>query len=107
MKIQVNTDSSVQGDERLEEVVTGIVEKALSHFAEEITRVEVHLADENGPKQGADDKRCMMEARVKGMQPTAVTHHAATVEESAIGAAKRLRNALDTKLGKRKDQAQS
>ncbi|AWV90425.1 HPF/RaiA family ribosome-associated protein [Bradymonas sediminis] len=104
MKILVNTDSSVKGDERLVEVMQGIVEDALRHFSEEITRVEVHLQDENGPKQGADDKRCTMEARVKGMQPTAVTHHAAKLDDAAMGAAERLRSALDTKLGKRSEQ---
>ena len=35
-------------------------------FSAHITRVEVHLGDENAGKRGSDDKRCMMEARLEG-----------------------------------------
>ena len=35
---------------------------ALRHHENQITRVEVHLADVNGPKGAADDIRCLMEA---------------------------------------------
>lgn len=36
-----------------------------------ISRVEVHLSDEDGKKGGQNDKRCMMEARLDGRQPAA------------------------------------
>jgi ribosome-associated translation inhibitor RaiA len=103
MRIQVNTDSSIQGDERLEEYVTDVIEKQLDRFREDVTRVEVHLSDVNKGKGGADDKRCMMEARIEGLNPTAVTHNASSVQESITGAADKLKRALDTALGKRKN----
>lgn len=103
LKVQVNTDSSIKGDERLQEIVEGIVNDALGRFRDDITRVEVHLADENGPKGGPDDKRCTMEARIRGLQPTAVTHKAADLRDAITGAAKRLQAALTTTLGKRKE----
>lgn len=107
MKVLINTDNNIQGDEDLGEYLEGVVEGALSHLSAQVTRVEVHLQDENGPKEGADDIRCMMEARVKGMKPTAVTHRAENVHEAANGAARKLQSALESKLGKRRDQAQS
>ena len=36
-------------------------------------RVEVHLSDENGKKQGEADKRCKLEARLSGLAPVGVT----------------------------------
>jgi ribosome-associated translation inhibitor RaiA len=94
MQIQVNTDRNVAGREQLSKYVRGVVEHAVSHFSERITRVEVHLGDENGAKSGPDDKRCMMEVRVQRRQPIAVTHHAATLDGAVDGAAGKLRRSL-------------
>jgi ribosomal subunit interface protein len=102
MKIQVNTDHHIQNDERLQEYVETTVTGALDRFRDQVTRVEVHLSDENGAERGgADDKRCMMEVRVEGQPPTAVTHHAATVRASIDGAADKLERVLDSAFGKR------
>lgn len=103
MEIQVNTDRSIEGDERLEEIVEIIVRDNLDRFKNDVTRIEVHLSDENATKGGGDDKRCMMEARIEGMKPAAVTHNAGEVRDSIVGAAKKLERKLDTILGKRKD----
>ena len=54
----------------------------MSRISDHITRVEVHLSDENGDKDGQNDMRCMMEARLEGRQPIAVTHQAATLDEA-------------------------
>jgi hypothetical protein len=104
MKVQVNTDDNVQGYEGLTEWVATEVENTLSHFREQITRVEVHLSDKNAAKAGGGDKRCLMEARPTGMQPVAVTHEAATVGAAVTGAAKKLKAALTSSLGRRSDQ---
>ncbi len=40
--------------------------QTLSKFAESITRLKVHLSDDNGDKNGPYDQRCMLEARLKG-----------------------------------------
>jgi ribosome-associated translation inhibitor RaiA len=100
MKIQVNTDHNIEGDERLAEFVKDVVEDALSRFRERITRVEVHLGDVNAGKPGDDDKRCMIEARLAGRHPTAVTHHASTVRDAVAGATDKIERALDRELGK-------
>ncbi|TVR05282.1 MAG: hypothetical protein EA398_00135 [Deltaproteobacteria bacterium] len=100
MQIQVNTDSSVQGDEGLEAHVRGVIEHSLGRFRGLVTRVEVHLSDENATKGGSDDKRCMMEARIEGRRPEAVTHFAGTVKESVSGAAEKLKRALGSTVDK-------
>jgi ribosome-associated translation inhibitor RaiA len=100
MQVQTNTDASINGSERLSAEVEAAVVDALGRFADRVTRVEVHLSDENMRKGGADDKRCVMEARVEGRSPTAVSHKAATVEEAITGAAAKLARSLDSALGR-------
>ena len=73
-------------------------------FAEQITRVEVHLSDENGLKTGDDDVRCMIEARVEGRPPTAVTHRAGSVDEAVNGAAGKLTRLLGSTVDRLRDQ---
>jgi hypothetical protein len=100
MKIQLNTDSNIVASEGLATKVNAIVEKELKRFAEHITRLEVHLSDENGKKSGPHDKRCLLEARLEGKPPVAVTEHAATIEQTVVGASHQLARMLDSKIGK-------
>lgn len=104
MLIQVNTDRHIDGHGTLTTQVHGAVESALSRFSDHITRVAVHLSDENGNKSGQSDKRCMMEARLEGRQPLAVTHEAATLEQAIDGAAERLAHLVVNTLGRLQDQ---
>ncbi len=94
MKIQVNTDNTIAGHDALVAQVEATVTSSLSNFSAHITRVEVHLSDTNGGKHGPNDKRCMIEARLEGRQPTAVTCEAATVAQAVAGAADKLKSSL-------------
>ena len=58
MQIQVNTDKNIPGKEGLARQIEGILSKNLGRFSAQLTRVEVHLSDENGAKSGRKDKRC-------------------------------------------------
>lgn len=100
MQIQFNTDHNIPAREALTAQVNGAVENALSRFSEHITRVEVHLSDENGDKSGPSDKRCAIEARLEGRQPIAVTHHAATSEQAIDGAADKLLRLVEHTLAR-------
>ncbi len=100
MQIQINSDSSIERHEPLSKHVETVVKNTLSHFSEHITRVEVHLSDTNGQKSGDADNRCLMEARLQGHQPIAVSDHAATLHQSIQGAADKLKRSLDSTLGK-------
>lgn len=100
MLIQVNTDNHIKGREALVAQVESTVESNLRHFQNHITRVEVHLTDENSQKGGAKDKRCMMEARIEGRQPLAVSHEAESLTQAVDGAAKKLKASLATAMGR-------
>lgn len=98
MQIKTSTDRHIEGSEQLSAQVEATVEDALGRFSDQITRVEVHLSDENSARGGDADKRCVMEARVGGRPPTAVTHEAGTVEEAVEGAADKLARTLENTL---------
>ena len=100
MQIQVNTDHNIDGRERVAEYVREVVEHAVSHFEQRVTRVEVHLSDDNGDKAGADDKRCVMEARVASIDPIAVSHRGPNIDEAIHGAAAKLKRCLASELGR-------
>ena len=94
MQIKVHTDNHITGDERLDEYTDGLIRGAVEHFQDYVTRVDAHLADENGAKGSDGDKRCTLEAHVAGQAPIAVTAHAGTVREAMSGAAAKLEKVL-------------
>jgi ribosomal subunit interface protein len=100
MTIQINSDNNIKGTEGLSSFVESTIADTLKRFDNHITRIEVHLNDENSHKSGVNDKRCMLEARLEGMQPIAVTAHGDTIHEALKGALTKLKSSLDTALGK-------
>lgn len=100
MHIQINTDHNIHSDEALSAWIIGVVETALVRGGGNVTRVEVHLGDENGRKSGQDDKRCMMEARIEGRHPIAVTEHAASLDRAVKGAAGKLARMIESDAGR-------
>jgi ribosome-associated translation inhibitor RaiA len=107
MQIQINTDHNIEGNEALAAQVRGIVKSALSRISEHITRVEVHLSDESSHKSTQNDKRCMMEARLEGHQPIAVTNQSATLDQAVDGAAEKLVRLIESTLGRQRHQESS
>jgi ribosome-associated translation inhibitor RaiA len=105
MQIQINTDHNIEGHEALAAQVSSVVKNALSRISDRITRVEIHLSDENSDKGGQNEKRCMMEARLEGRQPVAVTHQSETLDQAVDGAANKLARLIESTLGRLHDQA--
>lgn len=103
MQVQVNTDHNIAGSEQLHLHVRSTVEASLGRFGERITRVEVHLSDDNGDRTRGDDKRCLMEVRPAGMQPIVVTHIAASLDDAVDGAADKMEKLLDSTFHKLHD----
>lgn len=99
MQVQVNSND-MQGSARLQEWVGSAVSDRLERFDDLLSRVEIHLSDENGAKAGAEDKRCQIEARPKGHQPISVTHKAESVDLAVEGAAEKMRHALEHLMGR-------
>jgi hypothetical protein len=103
MKVQFNTDKTINGDERHQEFFTNQIAEDLDRYQSYITRIEVHVSDENGKKDGIEDIRCLLEARLEGMQPIAVSNQAGTIELALSGALNKLKASLKTTLGRSKN----
>jgi len=99
MKIQFNTDKNIRGSEEFTAPYIDQIEVALSRFSSKITRIEVHLSEEDSSKNGGV-MRCMIEARIKSRQPIAVTQQANTHEQAVSGALDKLTASLDTLFGR-------
>jgi ribosome-associated translation inhibitor RaiA len=100
MQIQFNTDSTIEGHERMQSHFTESITESFKRFEDKITRVEVHVGDENSEKFGVEDKRCLIEVRLAGKNPIAVTNHAETIEKAISGATDKMKKLLTTTFEK-------
>ena len=100
MQVQFNSDSSVMGTENVAERIEASVREKLARFEDKLTRLEIHVRDENGPKHGANDKACTIEARPSGGKPIGVTEHSDTVDAAARKAASTMAQRLERLFGK-------
>ncbi len=104
MLVQITTDNHIQGRERLVQEVTASIEDSLSRFAPQITRVAMHLSDENGKKTGDNDKTCKLEARLAGLAPVGVSAAGGNIDQAVSAALEKLHSLLDHKLGRLADK---
>lgn len=102
MTIQFNTDNNINGRETFEAKCSTIITEGLSRFTAQITRVEVHLSDEDSGKNGVNDKRCKLETRLAGLQPMLVSHDADDFEAAVKGAVQKMKTSIDSKIGQLK-----
>ena len=100
MQIQFNSDSSVMGTDNVAERIEAHMRQKLARFEDRLTRLEVHVSDENARKGGSDDKTCTIEARPRGGKPIGVTAHADKVDDAARKAANTLAQRLERHFGK-------
>jgi len=106
MQVQINTDHNIEHHDALTQQVNGVVDAAMGRMADHISRVEVHLSDENSDKKGGNhDIRCVMEARLDGHQPLAVTYQADTVHQAVDGAAHKLTRLLRSTIDRTHEHA--
>jgi non-homologous end joining protein Ku len=103
MTVQFNTDKTISGKEEDTAPFIAQINNELSRFSSHISRIEVHLSDENGNKSGQNDINCMIEARQDGKHPIAVTSQADTAEEAVTDAVDKLKASLKTIAGKEKN----
>ena len=100
MLVHLVTDNHIHGTKHLADHVEELVKASLDRFGTQITRVEVHLHDDNGSKHGDHDKRCTLEARLAGIDPMSAHHTAATIDESIHGALDKLEKMIDKHIDK-------
>lgn len=76
MQVQINTDKHIVNNAELRERVQAIVDKELKYLSPHLTRVELYLSDINSGKSASNDKRCLAEGRLSGLQPFSAEHKA-------------------------------
>jgi hypothetical protein len=101
MKIQANSDKTIQVDATLTRFVEDEASRLLDRFAKKLTRVEVHLSDINNTRTGQADKRCLVEARPIGDRPVTADALATTTEAAVSEALKKMQRLLTTFFGKK------
>lgn len=108
MQVQINTGHNISGDEAAAALMRDSVQEALSRVRDAISRVEVHLSDQDGSaRSSGEEVRCMIEARFEGREPVAVTYTAATPERAIDGAAGKLARMIERTLGRTRDRRES
>ncbi len=101
MQVQIHTDNHIQGTDAMAQWASSTVKTALERFAGQITRVEVHLSDENaGKKNTAESIQCTMEARLEGHQPLAIKHLGANLNQAIEGAVEKMNKLISSTLGR-------
>ena len=102
MEILINTDKNIEGSAAMRAYFQEEIKSQFERFSDHLSRIEVKISDENGDKKSENDKRCVLEARIKGMQPLAVTSFGNTVEKAFSTAADKMKTSLDSTMGKLK-----
>ena len=100
MQIQITSDHQINPSPELAKRIQTLIRSTLDRHSDRITRVEVHLNDQNSVKGGSNDKRCLMEARVAGIGPIDAQHEAESLQLAIDGAMEKLGRAIEHKLGR-------
>jgi ribosomal subunit interface protein len=100
MQIQINSDNHIAIHAKLSNFIETELHRVLHRFDRQLTRVEVHLSDENASKAGPNDKRCKLEVRPRGLHPLIVTGAASNTEQCICGAAEKMKRQLDATFGR-------
>jgi hypothetical protein len=103
MRIELKTDTDIEGHDELARYLETVVTAALEHDLAKVASVDAHISGVSSPAEGgADGIRCMLQARLEVLHPLAVTHQAQTVHETVRGAAAKLKHAVNLALGRDK-----
>jgi hypothetical protein len=104
MKITINSDKHIRLEADRAQQWQSEIATSLQRFSDWITRVEVHLTDENSQaKGGQNDIRCLMEARPAGQQPVSIEVREATPDQAVQEGIK----TLERRLGNMAEKARS
>ncbi len=100
MRIQVNSDRTVEVTDDLKTELRAHLRKAFKRFDGSLTRAEIHLSDINGIRGGANDKQCLLEVRPAGLDPLISTDQANTIDAAFKGATRKMTRKLTTRFGR-------
>lgn len=92
MRIEVKSCAGARDDKRFLQEIAGMVEGRLSRFGGRLKNVDVLIIDD---RVADHDKACIIEARMKGLNPIAVHAHADTFEHAVTAGARKMEEVLD------------
>lgn len=95
MDIKINTDNNIEGSQRFIDNFTNTLKESMARFDNYVTTYEVYFSDENGDKKMPNDKKCVIEARVKHKNPERVSHNASEIHQAFEGAMKKMKVVLE------------
>lgn len=98
MQVQINGPHETIPEAFAEFITRSITDELAAHESQ-LTRVEVHIKDLNGHKGGVD-KRCLIEARPRGLKPVAAEHESTTSREAFKGALDKMQRVLAHRFGR-------
>jgi ribosome-associated translation inhibitor RaiA len=104
MQIGINSDRNIQMHARLAGLIEANLHRTLDRFNSRLTRIEVHLTDENGDKSRGNDKRCVLEARTKRRPSVTVTNDSTDIQTAVSGAAGKMERLLEATFGRIEDK---
>jgi len=104
MIIQLNADKNLTIHEAYETQISEKLSKDLERYNDHITRLEVHLSDENGNKSGQNDKKCLLEAKMEGKPPIVTSDLGNTYDLALKGATEKLKHAIGTVVSKMQEK---
>lgn len=100
MLIQINTDNQVETSEQATTAIEERLRERLSRFAERITRIEVHLRDVDGDRNGPQGIEAKLEVRPAGGDPLVTSDRGADVTAALAGALRKTVDLLDRTFSK-------
>jgi ribosome-associated translation inhibitor RaiA len=100
MQILINSDNHIVHHRKFSAFAATEINRILSHFNPQLTRIEAHLSDEHAPKSGPQKKRCLLEARPKDHQSLTVTEDSPDLQAAVTGAAHKMQRLLESTFGR-------
>lgn len=101
MQVQFQTDNHIEGTEAMAQWASSSIKSALARFSDQITRVQVHVSDENAGKKNKEDSiQCTLEVRLDGFHPLGLKHHGPNLNQAIEGAAEKMVRLIESTLGK-------
>ena len=100
MQVHINPGTAAHVSKALSDFLQEELGKVEKRFGDSVTRLEAYYADVNGPKGGADNKQCRLEARPKGMDPLTAEARSESAYDATKEAVDRLEKVLDKHFGR-------
>ncbi len=100
LKININSDKEMDLDASILNNLESSIQRRLARFDGRVAQISVRLSDQNGPKSGKDEVRCMIEARPEGIESIHISHDANSVDEAVSHAIHKMGRSLDEAFAK-------